>query len=65
MFCAKPISRGACCAFHFMLTHRESLNRFARILKGYLSMNEPTIICPNCKSEIMGSLGKDDNRKIA
>jgi hypothetical protein len=26
--------------------------RFARILKGYLSMNEPTIICPNCKSEI-------------
>jgi hypothetical protein len=26
--------------------------RFARILKGDLSMNEPTIICPNCKSEI-------------
>jgi hypothetical protein len=26
LFCAKPVSRGACCAFHFMLRHRESLN---------------------------------------
>jgi hypothetical protein len=26
--------------------------RFACIIKGYLLMNEPTIICPNCKSEI-------------
>jgi hypothetical protein len=26
--------------------------RFARIFKGHLLMNEPTIICANCKSEI-------------